>query len=155
MNSSLSSSQRGITYLWMLFLVFLLSLGLGKSLEVFSLLEQRQKEQELLYVGKIYQEAIKQYYLSGQETNKYPAHLQDLLKDSRYLVTRRYIRQLYPDPLTNQDFSPIISAEGGICGVKSRSMKKPIKTSFEENVFQNFNNAKSYQQWEFGYECTP
>ncbi|ENW93018.1 hypothetical protein [Acinetobacter dispersus] len=153
MNSSLSSSQRGITYLWMLFFVFLLSLGLGKSLEVFSLMEQRQKEQELLYVGKIYQEAIKQYYLSGQEENKYPAHLEDLLKDSRYIVTRRYIRQLYSDPLTNQDFLPIFSAEGGICGVKSRSIKKPVKTFFKEDELQIFTDAKSYQQWEFKSGC--
>lgn len=139
----------------MLFFVFLLSLGLGKSLEVFSLMEQRQKEQELLYVGKLYQEAIKQYYLSGEEENKYPAHLEDLLKDSRYIVIRRYIRQLYPDPLTNQDFLPIFSAEGGICGVKSRSMKKPVKTFFKEEELRIFNNATGYQEWGFSFRCNP
>ncbi|WP_228200684.1 hypothetical protein [Acinetobacter sp. BIGb0102] len=64
--------QQGITYLWMLFFVFLLGLGLGKSLEIFSLMDQRQKEQELLYVGKIYREAIRQYYLSGQEKTNIP-----------------------------------------------------------------------------------
>lgn len=153
MNGSLPDLQQGITYLWMLFFVFLLGIGLGKSLEVFSLMDQRQKEQELLYVGKIYQEAIRQYYLSGQEENKYPAHLEDLLKDSRYIVTRRYIRQLYTDPLTNQDFLPIFSAEGGICGVKSLSGKKPVKNFFKEKDFQEFNNAKSYQQWLFQFGC--
>ena len=153
MNGCFSYLQQGITYLWMLFFVFLLSLGLGKSLEVFSLMDQRQKEQELLYVGKIYQEAIRQYYLSGQEKNKYPPRLEDLLKDPRYLVTRRYIRKLYPDPLTNKDFLPIFSAEGGICGVKSSSEKKPIKIFFKEKKFQEFNNAKSYQQWLFQFGC--
>lgn len=153
MSGSFSYLQQGITYLWMLFFVFLLGLGLGKSLEVFSLMDQRQKEQELLYVGKIYQEAIRQYYLSGKEKNKYPLHLEDLLKDSRYIVTRRYIRKLYLDPVTNKDFLPIFSAEGGICGVKSISKKKPIRTFFKEEEFQNFINAKSYQEWEFGYKC--
>lgn len=153
MKAALPDVQQGITYLWMLFFVFLLGLGLGKSLEVFSLMDQRQKEQELLYVGKIYQEAIRQYYLSGQEKNKYPAHLDDLLKDSRYIVTRRYIRKLYLDPLTNKDFLPVFSAEGGICGVKSTSQKKPIRTFFKEDQLQQFNDAKSYQQWEFKYQC--
>lgn len=137
----------------MLFFVFLLGLGLGKSLEVFSIIDQRQKEKELLNVGKIYQEAIKQYYLSGQELKTYPTHMEDLLKDPRYLVTRRYIRTLYLDPLTNKDFIPIVSAEGGICGVKSSSTKKPIKTSFKDEELKIFNKSKTYQQWEFGYGC--
>ena len=145
--------QQGMTYLLMLFFVFLLGLGLGRSLDVFSLMDQRQKEQELLYVGKIYQEAIRQYYFSGQEKNKYPSNLEDLLKDPRYIVTRRYIRKLYLDPLTNKDFLPIYSAEGGICGVKSSSKKRPIKIFFKEDDFQRFNNAKTYQQWEFRYGC--
>lgn len=153
MKGSLFHLQQGVTYLWMLFFVFLLGIGLGKSLEVFSLMDQRQKEQELLYVGKIYREAIRQYYLSGLEKSKYPTHLDDLLKDSRYIVTRRYIRKLYLDPLTNKDFLPIFSAEGGICGVKSTSLKKPIRTFFKEVELQQFNNAKSYQQWEFRTGC--
>lgn len=154
MNRFTNIDQQGLTYLWMLFLVFLLGLGLGKSLEVFGVMDQRQKEKELLYVGKIYQEAIKQYYSSGREINTYPKHMKDLLKDPRYLVIRRYIRTLYLDPLTNKDFIPIISAEGGICGVKSSSKKKPIKTNFKEEELKIFNNAKSYQQWEFRYGCT-
>lgn len=145
--------QQGITYLWMLFFVFLLGLGLGKSLEVFSVIEQRQKEQELLYIGQIYKEAIKQYYLSGQNKNIYPKNLNDLLRDPRYLVTRRYIRKIYPDPVTNKDFLLIFSAEGGICGVKSESKKRPFRAFFKEDEFQKFNNAKNYQQWEFKYGC--
>ncbi len=153
MNRFKNIDQQGLTYLWMLFLVFLLGLGLGKSLEVFGVMDQRQKEKELLYVGKMYQEAIKQYYLSGQEIKTYPKHMKDLLKDPRYSVTRRYIRTLYLDPLTNKDFILIISAEGGICGVKSSSTKKPIKTSFKDEELKMFNKAKTYQQWAFRYGC--
>lgn len=145
--------QKGVTYLWMLFFIFILSLGLEKSLFVYSKLDQKQKEKELIYIGKLYQKAIKEYYLSGENSNEYPQKLSDLLKDPRYLVTRRYIRKLYIDPLTNKDFLLIYSSNGGICGVKSRSLKKPIKTFFSENELKSFNNAINYQYWEFKDNC--
>ncbi|MFX8067538.1 hypothetical protein ABTK78_20860, partial [Acinetobacter baumannii] len=77
----------------MLFAVFLLSLGLGKAVEVYSTSMQREREAALLEVGAAYRQAIKDYYLSAPNgQHRYPAQLEDLLKDNRHLVTRRYLR---------------------------------------------------------------
>lgn len=114
----------------MLLAVFLLSLGLGKTLEIYSTSAQREKETDLVYIGRLYREAIKDYFLSapgGQ--HKYPAHLEDLLKDSRHLVTRRYLRRLYLDPMTSQAFAPLIAPQGGIWGVASSSGQIPFKVA--------------------------
>lgn len=144
--------QRGIAYLWMLFLIFLLSLGLGKTLEVYSTASHREKEAELLYVGNLYREAIKQFYLSSPgSVKKYPTDLDDLLKDPRSLSTRRYLRQLYADPLTGSAFVPVMALEGGIGGVRSSADKKPLKEAGFDDVYSAFAGAQSYQQWLFVY----
>ncbi|WP_410209732.1 hypothetical protein [Aquirhabdus sp.] len=144
-------NQKGIAYLWMLFLIFLFALGLGKTLEVYSTIQQREKEQELLYVGNLYREAIKQYYLSGRDNKVYPKSLDDLLKDPRHLVVRRYLRELYLDPITNRPFIVILAPEGGIWGVRSSSSVPVIKVSGFGDKYQSFEKAKTYQDWDFIY----
>jgi len=144
--------QHGVAYLWMLFLVFLLSLGLGKTLEVYSVSLQRQKEAELFYVANLYREAIKQFYLSSPGSLKqYPASLDDLLKDPRSLSTRRYLRRLYADPMTGKPFAPVMSPQGGVWGVRSTLNKKPLKRSGFDDIYFSFANSDSYQKWQFVY----
>lgn len=145
--------QYGVTYLWLLFIIFLMGIGLGKSIEIYSKIEQRKKEQELIYIGLLYRDAIRQYYISGQNEHKYPTEMRQLLKDPRYIVIRRYLRTLYNDPITNRPFILIYAAEGGICGVKSSSKKQPIRSNFNQIELTSFNFVKSYEQWEFRYEC--
>lgn len=145
--------EKGITYLWMLFLVFLLGIGLGKAMEIQSLVSQRSKEADLLYVGGLYREAIKAYYLSTVDgIYRYPASLDVLLKDSRYPVPKRYIRKLYPDPVTGKPFELIHAPEGGIAGVRSSSIKQPIKKAGFSQEYEVFNAAVSYRDWVFRYE---
>lgn len=149
--------QRGVAYLWMLFLVFLLGLGLGKSLEVYSTSVQREREADFLYVGGLYRNAIKQFYLgSPGSLRKYPASLEDLLKDPRFPVPRRYLRQLYPDPLTGKEFVAIPAPEGGIWGVRSMSTKRPWRVLGvgETNIVPVVNGGGTYQDWQFVYQGT-
>lgn len=148
--------QQGVVYLWMLFLVFLLGLGLGKTLEVYSTVMQREKEAELLYVGGLYREAIRQYYLSSPGSVKeYPEKLEDLLKDPRHLLTRRYLRKLYVDPMTRAAFVPLPSPQGGIAGVRSNATGKPWRQVGFGAAYPYLENADSYQHWQFVYQGEP
>lgn len=145
-------AQTGMAYMWMLFLVFLLSLGLGKALDVYSTSQQREKETELLRVGHLYRQAIRSYYLSSPGSLKvYPASLSDLLKDPRSLSVRRYLRQLYPDPVTGTAFVPIMAPQGGIWGVRSDSDKKPLKQAGFDDVYDHFRTVAFYREWTFVY----
>lgn len=149
-------SQRGLTYMWMLFLVFLLGLGLGKSLEVYSLAVQREKEADLLYVGKLYRAAIRDYYLSSPAgPRRYPARLDELLRDPRSLAPRRYLRQLYPDPVTGKEWEPVLAPEGGIWGVRSRSTRTPLRTVPPETVTVQAGGGRAYADWQFVYAGAP
>lgn len=145
------SSQHGITYLWILFLVFLLGLGIGKTLDVYSSMVQREREAELVYVGNTYREAIKRFYLSSPGgVKEYPRSLNDLLRDPRHLTLRRYIRMLYPDPINGKAFIPLYAPRGGIWGVRSSSDAKPWRTVPIEFT-RTGAAASAYQQWHFIY----
>lgn len=149
---NMTANQRGVTYLWMLFLVFLLGLVLGRFVEIYSTETERQKEAELLLIGDQYREAIKQYYQSAPGyQKKYPEKLTDMLKDSRYLTTRRYLRQLYQDPVTNQPFTTIPAPDGGVMGVMSPSSKPPVKLAGFSKNDSFFTNAKRISDWQFLY----
>lgn len=104
-------------------------MGIGKSLDVYSLRVQRQKEKELVSIGLAYQTAIQDYYQSAPsgQPAQYPSDLKQLLKDPRHIVIRRYTRKLHLDPITNKPFEPIVAQQGGIGGVKSTSLNPPIQ----------------------------
>ena len=144
--------QCGVGYLFMLLAVFLLSLGLGKTLEIYSTIAQREKEADLAYIGGLYREAIKDYFLSAPNgQHKYPARLEDLLKDSRHLVTRRYLRRLYLDPMTSQGFTLLIAPQGGIWGVASSSGQTPLRMAPAE-LAPGATSARTYRDWQFVYQ---
>lgn len=139
----------------MLLAVFLLSLGIGKAMDIYSASTQREREAELVHLGSLYREAIKDYYLSApNEQHRYPAQLDDLLKDSRHLVTRRYLRQLYRDPMTAKAFTPLLAPQGGIWGVASSSASQPIRTAAPPGTALKQSPAQHYSDWQFVYDGT-
>ncbi|WP_307512481.1 type II secretion system protein [Variovorax sp. W1I1] len=139
----------------MLLAVFLLSLGVGKAVDVYSTSAQRAREDELVHVGSLYREAIKDYYLSAPNgQHRYPLQLEDLLKDSRHLVTRRYLRRLYQDPMTAKMFTPLLSPQGGIWGVASTSSRAPIRAMTPAGVILKQPPAQHYSDWQFVYDGT-
>jgi type II secretory pathway pseudopilin PulG len=153
---SVPGRQRGVGYLFMLFVVFLLALGLGKSMDVYLTSMQREREAQLAEIGNAYRQAIRDYYLSAPNgQHRYPQRLEDLLKDTRHLVIRRYLRRLYLDPMTSQPFTPLMAPEGGVRGVASTSESKPMRTLVPAGVRVPKAGATSYAEWWFVYEGEP
>jgi hypothetical protein len=141
-----------MAYFWALMMVLFISLGIGKLLDNVVKASQRAREADLLYVGNLYKEAIRQYSLSTPVgTMPWPERLDDLLHDPRYPVTRRYLRRLYPDPITGLPFVPIPAPGGGIRGIHSVSTRTPVKVAGFPPGEEAFAAARSYQQWEFSY----
>jgi type II secretory pathway pseudopilin PulG len=141
---------RGFTYLTVLFLVAFMGLGLALAGEVWQTGVAREREAQLLYAGNQYRRAIERYYLSG--LNQYPRSLEDLLKDPRKPDTQRYLRKLYPDPVTAKgEWGIVKSPDGGVMGVYSQSEDKPIKVAGFPLVNRDFDNAGKYSDWKFVY----
>ncbi|WP_377681483.1 type II secretion system protein [Paraburkholderia rhizosphaerae] len=131
-------------------MVLLITLGVGRLLENMRISGQRTREADLLYIGGLYRNAIRQYVLATPVgSRRYPEKLDDLLRDPRYPVTRRYLRALYPDPITGEPFMSIASPEGGVRGVQSMSQQRPLKTTGFDVDNASFARASRYQDWQF------
>jgi hypothetical protein len=106
------------------------------------------EEAELLFVGNQYRRAIQRYYLTGPQ-RQYPRSLEDLLKDPRQPATVRYLRKLYPDPITGNEWVLIKAPDGGILGVHSASEEKPFKTGNFKLRDRSFDGVEKYSDWKF------
>lgn len=147
------AGNHGFTYLGVLFGTALLATGLAKVGEAWEIAAQRDKEAQLLHIGNEYRRAIMLYYESpAGGVRRYPRRLEDLLKDERYPSTRRYLRRLYPDPITGKAEWGIVKApDGGIMGVFSLGTQAPLKRAGFRLLDAGFGGASAYSSWKFFY----
>lgn len=145
-----AASNRGFTYLGVLFLVALLSTTAAMASVVWSVVQQRENERELVFVGGQFQAAIEHYrQRSNGAAKPYPPSLQELLRDSRSAALQRDLRQIYFDPMTGSaQWGLIRSPDGGIVGVHSLSDRAPLQRSFVARGV-SFPRATSYRDWRF------
>lgn len=143
------TGEQGFTYLAALFLLTVLSVMCARTLQMWHTLDQREREDQLCWVGEQYRTAIGEYY---RTTQTYPPSLDAMLRIPSSPITHRTLRTLYHDPLTNLDWGLIKTTdEKGITGVYSQSAAQPIKTGGFPNVESAFTGAKHYQDWRFVY----
>jgi type II secretory pathway pseudopilin PulG len=140
----------GFTYVGLLALVVLIGLMLAAAGEVAATAAQRERETQLLWVGHEYRAAIRRYW---RYKRVYPQTLQELLGAAPDApVQVRYLRRLYPDPMTNAvDWLLVPAPNGGIMGVASSSKRAPLKTAHFDGDDQDFANATAYSEWQFTF----
>ena len=146
-------SCAGFTYLGVLFAVALMGAMLVAIATIWHQAQQREKEKQLLFVGKQFSQAIAAYYENTPGLAKqFPKKLEDLLDDKRFPFTRRYLRKIYFDPFTNNtDWGLLKDAGGGITGVYSKSDDEPVKKANFGEKFSQFRDKMHYSDWQFVY----
>jgi type II secretory pathway pseudopilin PulG len=142
----------GFTYVAMLFALAIFSIGLAALGTTWGQRAQRDKEEELLMIGAAYARAIGQYYQHSPGSQKrFPAALGELLQDSRFVGTERYLRKLYADPVTGSAGWGLLRAtDGGISGVYSLSDKPTLRrraTTLADTAVK----GERYADWKFIY----
>ncbi|MBI5752944.1 MAG: type II secretion system protein [Hydrogenophilales bacterium] len=147
--------QRGFTYLALLFMVAIMGAVLGATAVVWRTMNQRDKEQELLFIGHEYRRAIGLYYeRTPGAAKQFPKKLEDLLEDKRQTTLTRYLRKRYNDPFSAGKEWGLAPGPGGtIMGVYSLSDKAPIKTGNFDEDDKDFADAASFQDWKFVYQA--
>jgi type II secretory pathway pseudopilin PulG len=142
--------KRGFTYIGVLFAVAFMGVALALIGQVWSTYDRRAKEQQLLFIGAEFRQALGRYYDNSPGAEKtYPSALEDLLRDRRYPDTRRYLRKIYADPFTGKtEWGLVRGAGGAIAGIYSLAAGVPIKTDNFRDGFQ-FAGAKRYAEWIF------
>ena len=143
----------GFTYIGLLVAVVILGVGLSAIGTVWRTEAQREREQELLFVGRQYRAAIASYYANG---GIFPAELGDLLEDKRWPEPRHHLRRLYADPMTGAaNWNVIRAADAGITGIASSSNHEPIKKAGFPGEETGFTDAKCYCDWQFVFNPGP
>jgi type II secretory pathway pseudopilin PulG len=149
----LSNYAGGFTYIGLLIIIAIMGINLALAGTIWSFTQQREQERQLIFVGNQYLQAIGNYYQRTPGSVKtYPATLQNLLQDNRYVSTQRHLRKLYADPITqSQDWGIVTAPQGGIMGVYSKSKLQPIKNAGFKQINANFEGQKKYSDWQFIY----
>ena len=143
----------GFTYIGLLIAVVILGIALSAVGRVWRAQAQREREQELLFIGHEFQRAIAAYYRAGGGgLSRFPQELNDLLEDKRGPETRHYLRRLYVDPMTGaQDWTILRTEMLGITGIASSSQAAPIKKAGFQAGEEAFADATCYCDWKFVY----
>ncbi len=109
---------------------------------------QGEREEELLFRGLAYRDAIASYWEAGGASRTLPARLQDLLSDPR-VEGVRHIRRLYDDPMPGGGWRIVQDAGGGIVGVVSSAPGTPRRLAFFPVGLEDFESAENYADWRF------
>lgn len=120
--------QKGYTLLLLMFVVFILSLGLLIVVPVWETQLQREKEEELIFRGRQYVEAIRLFQ------QKFPGAFPRTLDE---LLEKKCIRRLYPDPMTASGQwdlilippSPVGGEQGGLRPSPVQQRREPGRVS--------------------------
>lgn len=147
-------SQRGFSYLVVMFLVALLSIASVRALEHTLTKEKRDKEADLLFAGQAYRNAIRLYYEGSTGSGKvYPKELKDLLYDTRLARPSRPLRKLYFDPMTgSREWGVVRNEAKRVIGVYSLSQAKPLKRDGFLPELHGLVGAQRYSDWKFVYQ---
>lgn len=147
----------GFSFLWTLLLVAFLGLGLTIGVEIDSTMVQREREQELLSIGRQFRAAIERYYQAqlpaGQR--EFPATLDELLHDNRAPGVTRHLRKVFVDPMTGKPEWGLVLIGGRIVGVHSLSDRAPVKQDNFELDELSFRHARKISGWVFAYSGKP
>lgn len=149
----LRRSRAGFAYLWLLMVIALAGLGLSAAAEIYATSVRRDKENELIGVGRQFRNAIGRYYEMQLTAGKheYPTSLDDLLQDKRSPGVRRHLRKIFVDPMTQTPDWGLLRVSGRIVGVHSLSEAAPIKQDQFEVEEMGFRRKAKYRDWIFTY----
>ena len=149
-----TNAARGFAYLALLIALAIMGIAAAASIQLGSILQHREAEEQLLLIGKEFQSALISYAnATPPGTSSAPATLEDLLKDPRYPMIRRHLRNIAIDPLTGKaTWGTLVGNNGtgnGIIGIMSLSTATPIKIANFDPDFHQFEGKTSYADWIF------
>ena len=147
--AALQCRARGLVLLALLIMLILVGIGALGAAEVWSTTLKRERETELLFIGEQYRRAIADYWKISPGRRAFPPSIDVLLTDDRFPNPVHHLRRTYRDPMTESgEFAPIMQANA-LVGVHSTSTDAPIKHAGFLPFYAKFENAESYDQWQF------
>lgn len=154
----LTRSAAGFTYIAALVMVVVTGIMLGAIGQSVSAIMQREREKELIFRGLQYRDALERWSKKnpggvGLQVNTLKDLEDKLVNGGSGLKREPFLRKIYTDPITGNDFVLIRDATTKVVqGVKSSSNKEPFKADNFPEVIKDFKGKKKYSEWEFVYK---
>ena len=145
-------SRAGFTYIAALAFIVIMGIMLGAVGQSWQSIMKRDREEELIWRGTQYRDAIERWYKVKLRPAVPLRDLKDLLKDPTSVANVRHLRRLYKDPLTDKEWQVIKDPNKGIIGVASVSEAEPLKQANFPEEFKEFEGKKKYSEWQFVYK---
>lgn len=149
--------QQGFLLMGVLVVLALAGIALMGAVDFWTVQRQREREQQLLFVGDAYRQAIRHYYFGAPPgtPRTLPTSLEALLEDERYPMAVHHLRRLYPDPITGKNEWGELRIGNFIAGVFSLSEAHPIKQANFPAGLASLSEKSSYKEWVFVFAEAP
>jgi type II secretory pathway pseudopilin PulG len=156
------NNRPGYSLVILMLAVFVLAIGLLIAVPVWQTQIQREKEEELIFRGKQYAQAVQLY--QNKNPGSYPKSLEEL-------VRQRFLRRLYRDPMTKDGkWNVILQPQRPAAPDPSKAKDRGQSFQFvpQDNLstitnplivgvaspstkksFRLYNGADTYDQWLF------
>ena len=125
------AQRKGYSLIILLIAITVLSIGLLVAVPVWQTQIQREKEEELIFRGKQYVEAIRLFQL--QNPGSFPESFEELIEE-------KCIRKLFKDPMTEHGEWNVILPYQGVSKGKGESPQKVLIVPF--NSLTAVNNVQ-------------
>jgi type II secretory pathway pseudopilin PulG len=134
-----------------LILLAVLSAGLAGVGTMWHTQAQREREEELLFIGEQFRTALRSYVQgSPAGAKRFPNSLEELLQDRRQPTTVRHLRRIFVDPMTRRaEWGLLRQPDGGIRGVHSLSTGRPFRT---DDLPGGLTGGATYAEWKFAVD---
>lgn len=141
---------QGVVLLTLLIALALMGLALLAASENTATAGQRSREQELLFVGDQYRQAIERFYFAAPPGTPrlLPSSVEQLLLDDRYPQPVQHLRRAYPDPFTGEPLMWVRQGER-LMGVHSAARAAPLMRANFKPPYGSFSAATELSQWVF------
>jgi type II secretory pathway pseudopilin PulG len=148
----ISSNQRGTTYLILMFVIVVMSIGASAAVKQWKTVVQREKEADLIAHGIEIQTAIGAYSTTMKQGRVFPGELYPLTLEELTKPPKPLLRKLYKDPITTGDWEILRDpATNGVKGVRSASTLMPLKQHRFPSAVAHFESLTHYNEWLFQY----
>lgn len=144
--------EDGLAYLALMIAIAIIGVVAANAIQFGSVHSQRDKEDELLFIGSEFRQALHRYAeASPVGLPRAPQTLDELLRDPRYPGVVRHLRREYVDPLTGRsDWATVRDPQGRIVALHSNSSLKPIRIrGFGASMAYLEGKKQSYREWVF------
>lgn len=151
MHARSNSHQHGVVLLTVMVFMLVTTLGASSLIQMYQTQMQREREEQLLFVGDQYRKAIASYYntIPPGGARGLPQSLEALVNDQRFPKPRQHLRRIYPDPMTGQADWQLMRESGGIVGVKSQSGHPTLKKKGFGKGYLHLEDKELYSDWSF------